>query len=98
MELDLGQIRQELDIIDKEMIALFSRRMELVSQVAAYKKEKNMPILDSGREAQVLDKVGREAGEALAEYAKTVYQTLLQVSKAYQAEILQRSENEEERA
>ena len=98
MELDLGQIRQELDTIDKEMIALFSRRMELVSQVAAYKKEKNMPILDSGREAQILDKVGREAGEELAEYAKTVYQTLLQVSKAYQAKILQRSENEEERA
>ena len=98
MELDLGQIRQELDTIDKEMIALFSRRMGLVSQVAAYKKEKNMPILDSGREAQILDKVGREAGEELAEYAKTVYQTLLQVSKAYQAKILQRPGNEEERA
>ena len=98
MELDLKEIRKNLDTIDDQLIALFRERMQLSAQVAAYKKEKNMPILDSGREAQILDKVGREAGEELAEYAKTVYQTLLQVSKAYQAEILQRSENEEERA
>ena len=39
MELDLKEIRNQLDTIDDQMIALFSQRMQLVAKVAAYKKE-----------------------------------------------------------
>ena len=39
MELDLKEIRKNLDTIDDQLITLFRNRMELSSQVAAYKKE-----------------------------------------------------------
>lgn len=88
MELDLKEIRGQLDTIDDQMISLFSQRMHLVSQVAQYKKQSGMPILDTGRERQIINRVSLAAGEDLEHYAKLMYQTLFNVSRAYQAEQL----------
>ena len=85
MELDLQEIREKIDGIDSRMLQLFSQRMRLVSEVAAYKKEKGLPILDQGREEAILDRIAKKAGEELAPYAKRVYQTLFAVSRDYQA-------------
>lgn len=35
---DLDVIRQEIDQVDQELVALLEKRMTLVNQVAAYKK------------------------------------------------------------
>ena len=88
MELNLQDIRGQLDQIDDQLIDLFARRMRLVSDVAAYKKENGLPILDSGRERQIINRVSLAAGEDLAHYAKLLYQTLFSVSRAYQAQQL----------
>ena len=88
MELNLLDIRGQLDQIDDQLIDLFSRRMRLVSEVAAYKKENGLPILDSGRERQIVNRVSLAAGEDLEHYAKLLYQTLFSVSRAYQAQQL----------
>ncbi len=85
MELNLQDIRGQLDQIDDQLIGLFARRMRLVSDVAAYKKENGLPILDSGRERQIINRVSLAAGEDLEHYAKLLYQTLFSVSRAYQA-------------
>ena len=85
MELDLQEIRKQLDQIDDQMIDLFSQRMLLVKDVAFYKKEKGLPILDMGRENAILDRLTQRAGKELAPYAKRVYQTLFSVSREYQA-------------
>ncbi len=86
MELDLNDIRQRLDGIDTRMIALFCQRMDLVKDVAAYKQERGLPILDAEREARILDRVSEKAGPDLAPYARRVYETLFAVSREYQAE------------
>ncbi|MBE5787035.1 MAG: bifunctional chorismate mutase/prephenate dehydratase [Clostridiales bacterium] len=86
--MDLKNIRNQLDTIDDQMIALFAQRMQLVSQVAEYKKEKGLPILDTGRERQIINRVSLAAGEELEHYAKLMYQTLFNVSRAHQAERL----------
>ena len=44
MEMNLQEIRSQLDQIDDQMTALFAKRMNLVTEVAAYKKEKGLPI------------------------------------------------------
>ena len=82
---DLKEIRNELDRIDDQLIRLFSQRMSLARDVAAYKKEHGLPILDTGREREIINRVSLEAGEDMAHYAKLLYQTLFSVSKAYQA-------------
>ncbi|MBR4334581.1 MAG: chorismate mutase [Clostridia bacterium] len=83
--MNLQDIRGQLDQIDDQLIGLFARRMRLVSDVAAYKKENGLPILDSGRERQIINRVSLAAGEDLEHYAKLLYQTLFSVSRAYQA-------------
>ncbi len=85
MELNLQDIRGQLDQIDDQLIDLFARRMRLVSDVAAYKKENGLPVLDSGREDAILERLTRKAGVELAPYAKRLYQTLFTLSREYQA-------------
>jgi len=88
MEQDLSQIREKLDAIDDQLIGLFSERMRTVAQVADYKKKNNLPIADTGREREIMNRVTLSAGEDLEHYAKLLYQTLFSVSRAYQAESL----------
>ena len=52
---ELADIRKELDAVDRDIVHLFEQRMGLVEQVAAYKISKGIPVLDTSREAQVLD-------------------------------------------
>ena len=85
MEKDLKDIRKELDAIDDQLIRLFSQRMDLSREVAAYKKAHALPILDTGREREIINRVSLKAGEGREHYAKLLYQTLFSVSKAYQA-------------
>lgn len=91
MNLDLTQIRQEIDAIDKELVALLEQRMVLVSQVAAFKKETGKPVLDTAREEAVLDKVANLVKSK--NYTSTIQATfrdMIAHSRAYQAEQLGR--------
>ena len=54
MNMDLHDIRKEINGIDGQLQSLFLRRMELCRQVAAYKKEKGLPILQPDREQVVI--------------------------------------------
>ena len=52
---DLNQCRAELDVIDAQLVSLFEKRMQVVRDVAQYKHEHNINILDSSRENVVLE-------------------------------------------
>lgn len=56
-ELELVQIRQQIDKIDKQLAAVLEQRLKLVLDVAAYKKSKGLPVKDAAREAKVIAKV-----------------------------------------
>lgn len=86
--MDLGQIRQQINEIDEQMVALFKKRMETVAEVAKYKQENHLPVLDRTRERQVLCRVAEMAGEELEHYAKVLYTTLFDVSRNYQRNYL----------
>ena len=55
-KLDLEAIRRRIDKIDAQLVAALEERMEAVLEVAAYKKQQGLPVLDAAREAQVLSK------------------------------------------
>ena len=86
--MDLSEIRQQINEIDEQLVALFKKRMETVVEVAKYKQENHMPVLDRTRERQVLCRVAEMAGEDLEHYAKVLYTTLMDVSRNYQRNIL----------
>lgn len=84
MSKNLEELRGQIDEIDQQMVELFKARMEAASQVAEYKKEKGLPVLDAGRERALLGKIADQAGEELADYAQSMYRTILSASRSYQ--------------
>ena len=81
----LEKQRAEIDAIDREIVALFERRMQVVVDVARIKKENGIAILDASREKEVIAKVQSYLKAAtLKEELAEAYETLMKVSKDYQ--------------
>lgn len=55
--LDLQEIRNEIDIVDRELVKLFEKRMQLTTDVAKYKIETGKKVLDPQREKQKLEAI-----------------------------------------
>ncbi|MFC3928433.1 chorismate mutase [Streptococcus caprae] len=87
--MDLDAIRREIDSVDRELVALFEKRMDLVGQVAEYKRETGKPIFDPEREATLLDKVGRLVeNKAYQETIQATFSDIMIQSRRYQAKAL----------
>ncbi len=83
----LEESRKAIDKIDEELIKLFEQRMEVVVDVAKYKKENNLPILHPDREKEVIQKnVDRLKDEQLKKYGERLITKLMEVSREYQKE------------
>ena len=54
--MDLSECRKEIDNIDKELVKLFEKRMNVAINVAKYKIENNLPIFNEAREVEVIKK------------------------------------------
>lgn len=81
----LEKQRAEIDAIDREIVALFERRMQVVVDVARIKKENGIAILDANREKEVIAKVQSYLkDDHLKEELAEAYETLMKVSKDYQ--------------
>lgn len=85
--MDLTEARVKIDEIDKELVDLFCKRMALSRDVAAWKKEKGLPLTDPERERQKLVAVTDRAGEEFRGYTAALYSQLFDLSKAYQAQL-----------
>lgn len=82
--MDIQELRLELNQIDKELSALFARRMSISGQVAEYKREHNMPVLDRSREREVIARAVEGKPEEYAGYIRLLYNNILDLSRAYQ--------------
>ncbi len=54
---DLSEIREEIDKIDRQIVALYEARMKLTTEVAEYKISTGKPVLDKIREQEKLTKI-----------------------------------------
>lgn len=86
--MNLEEARKKIDSVDKELIRLFEERMNAVCEVARNKKENGLPIYNSRREREVVNKVVSQVPEELALYAKVLYNTLFSVSRGYQTKMI----------
>lgn len=81
----LDNIRTEINAIDRQLVELLEKRMELVDQVTAYKRATGKPVLDSKRETDVLKHVGELVQKD--DYRTTIQETFRQImteSRRYQ--------------
>lgn len=86
--MDLTQCREEINKIDDQMKALFLRRMEVVSEVAKYKIENNMPIFDANREASMKERLSSDTGD-MKDYYLAFLEEMLVQSKNYQKKLIE---------
>lgn len=87
---DLAGLRASLDAVDADLVRLFEQRMALAAEVAAYKREHGLPVLDAAREAQVL--ASRRAllrDPALAEACDRFFTQLMALSREAQARVIE---------
>jgi len=52
---NLTELRRQIDQVDEELISVLARRMRLSQEIGRYKKEHNMPVLQSGRYSYILN-------------------------------------------
>ena len=45
--MNLDELRVEIDKIDKSLVELFTKRMDVAADIAAYKKENGLTVLDA---------------------------------------------------
>ena len=62
--LDLLEIRDQIDGIDKEIVELFEKRMQLSAEVAEYKISNNKAVLDPQREKEKLNTLEKYASNS----------------------------------
>lgn len=86
--MDLQACRAEIDRIDDELLRLFSERMEVAAQVAAFKQAKGLPVLDAAREREKLLDVLAKSPEGIGEYAVSLFSLLMDLSRSSQYRLL----------
>lgn len=81
----LEESRRRIDEIDKELVKLFEERMNTVVDVAKYKKENNIEVLNTKREAQVVENAinnlkNKDYSEEIADF----FNHIMDISKNFQ--------------
>lgn len=82
--MDLKELRDQIDIIDGEILEKFQKRMQLCLQVAEYKKKNNVGVLQTGREQEVIDGIKARADKQFEDSAAVLFSNIMDISKSYQ--------------
>ena len=82
--MDITELRSRIDAIDSQIVALYGQRMDTAAQIGAYKKEKGLPVLDTERERELLNKVGDQAGPENENGVRALFSMLMAQSRSRQ--------------
>ena len=90
---ELENLRERIDAIDKELIALFEERMNVVNDIAEYKIKNNLPILNQNREDIVISKVkaivkNKDYTDSAIDFIKDI----MEISRKFQQKIISKQQ------
>lgn len=87
--MDLLEIRDKIDIIDKDIERLFEERMKLCEDVAEYKIANGKAVLDKKREEEKIEKIKSLAhGEFNEKATEEIFKQIMAISRKLQYRIL----------
>lgn len=86
--MELNEIRMKIDELDDQLCELFKQRLALAGEVAKVKERDNLPILNTGRERAIVNRLTEGESDEFAGYIKILYTTLFDLSRAHQAQYL----------
>lgn len=92
--MELSDYRTRLDEIDEELLRLFSERMNIAAEIASWKQENSLPVLDARREKEKLRRIEEMSDPELSDYSFTLFSMLMELSRSRQNRILHRESPE----
>ena len=94
---DLNELRQEIDVIDRQLVALFEQRMAVTRNVGLYKLANGIPVLDRSREEQVLaSKTALLEDKTLSRDVTELFEAIMAISRRQQQALLDAHNTNEE--
>lgn len=92
---DIKDLRVEIDTIDKELVRLFEKRMDVVKHVAEYKIATNKPLKDPDREVALIEKnLTFLKNKAYSHYLKVFFKDIMESSRNYQSTLIDKVESD----
>lgn len=86
MNNQLAAAREQINSIDDQLVKLLEQRFQAVTQVNEYKRAHDLPILDSHREEQVLEKISDQVKyPQLIPHLQAIFKVIMKQSREYQA-------------
>ena len=86
---ELERYRQEIDRIDGELVRLFLERMAVTDKVGEYKQRQGIPVLDAGREKQVITaKTALTEDPARKADIAALYESIMAISRRQQRHLV----------
>ena len=87
---DIKQLRQQIDVIDNDLMAILSKRMRICREIGQYKKEHNITVLQTDRYNEILDKRGVQGSlSGMSEsFVKQIFEHIHEESVRQQLEII----------
>ena len=86
---ELDELRKQIDAIDKELAGLFLKRMAVTQKVGEYKLKNAIPVLDSGREREVLAAKAALAPDGASRLDLVrLYETIMSISRRQQRKLV----------
>ena len=86
--MELTDYRGQLDKIDSDLLKLFAERMDIAAEIAAWKKDNHMPVLDLRREKEKLHTLEEQSPEELKEYTASLFSLIMELSRSRQNRLL----------
>lgn len=87
--MQLEEYRKNIDTIDRQLLDLFQKRMDLVEEIARYKLQHDLEIFQPEREQLLLAEKQKLAKDKYKDYAKDFFSEVLKLSKEYQKKIIE---------
>ena len=89
--MSLEDYRSRIDAIDEEIVKKLEERMRIAENIAKYKQENGLQVMDVYREREKIDKITEIAADDMASYTRVLYNTIMELSKDHQRKITRRN-------
>lgn len=91
---ELDVLRGAIDEVDRQIVALFERRMAVTQRVGEYKQSAGLPVLDPRREREVIaKKMQCLTNPELKTDVTLLYETIMAISRRQQRRLVEEGEN-----
>lgn len=84
----MQEIQKTVDQIDDQIVDLFTKRMACAREIAEYKHNHNMPVVDRTRERAILARATERVPAELRDYTQILFDLLIQTSRTEQTALI----------